>query len=241
MSEGFDHYVFIDIETVSQAEDFGHLDEYAAQLWDDKEGRKREELQSAEDYYASRAAIFSEFGKIICISAGYFRIEGGEPGFRVKSCYGHDEAEVIKEFFGLLEGFHHNFRGRLVLCGHNVKEFDVPYVCRRAIINHITLPVFLADMQSKKPWEIPLEDTMQMWKFGDFKNYTSLKLLAHVLGIPSPKDDIDGSQVGYVYWKEKDLERIKNYCQKDVFTTAQVFLRLKAQPLVRPERVVYLT
>lgn len=241
MATAYDNFVFLDIETVPQSPDLEQLDGYAAQLWEEKEGRKRDEMQSAADYYFSRAAIFSEFGKIICISAGYFRNNGGKTEFRVKSCYGDDEHTVLGEFFALLESFNQNFRGRMVLCGHNIKEFDIPYICRRALICGIPLPEFLDSLQAKKPWEVPLEDTMQMWKFGDFKNYTSLKLLAHVLGIPSPKDDIDGSQVGQVYWKENNLERIKNYCQKDVFTTAQVFLRLRSQPAMSADQVVYLT
>ena len=240
MSEGFNHYLFIDIETTPAAASFQELDEYTQHLWEEKEGRKRDESVSAEDYYFSRAGIPAEFGKIICISAGYFRMEAGENIFRVKSCYGHDEKKVLQEFFELLAGFHHKIP-RIILCGHNIKEFDVPYICRRALINHLLLPPIFAEMQSKKPWEVAMEDTMQMWKFGDVKNYTSLKLLAHVLGVPSPKDDIDGSQVAGVYWKENNLERIKLYCEKDVFTTAQIFLRLKGQPPVRPESVVYLS
>jgi len=240
MSEGFSHYMFLDIETVPHAPVLSDLDEYSQELWEEKEGKKREENTDADEYYFSRAGIYSEFGKIICISVGYFKNEGGEPVLRIKSCFGHDEKKVLTEFFELLDAFHRRM-DKLILCGHNIKEFDIPYICRRAIVNHLHLPVLLADLQGKKPWEVPLEDTMLLWKFGDVKNYTSLKLMSHILGIPSSKDDINGSQVAYVYWHEEGLDRIKDYCQKDVSATAQVFLRLKFQPPVRPENVLFLS
>ena len=106
------------------------------------------------------------------------------------------------------------------------------------IINSVSLPKSL-NLFGKKPWEVQHIDTMNLWRFGDFKNYTSLKLLAEVLGIPSPKDDIDGSQVAQVFYKEKNINRIVNYCEKDVLTIAQVVLRFRNEPLLDSEEIVW--
>lgn len=180
-----------------------------------------------------RAGIYAEFGKIICISAGYFTKENT---FRIKSFSGENEKKLLQEFAHAVQQFCSS-QGKL-LCAHNGKEFDFPFIARRLLINGIALPDVL-DIAGKKPWEVQHLDTMELWKFGDYKSYTTLALLAHVFDIPTPKDDIDGSQVGDVYWKERDLQRIVEYCQKDVLTIAQIILKFKGEEIFGPGQIEY--
>lgn len=220
----------LDIETVPAFGSFGELPDNMKHLWDLKSAYQRRNDESAEDFYP-RAGIWAEFGKIVCISVGMF---ANKQSFRVKSYYGDDEKELLSSFLSLLA----TQPKQLFLCGHNAKEFDFPYLCRRLLINGLNIPSQL-DLSGKKPWEISHLDTMELWKFGDYKNYTSLNLLAAVLGIPTPKDDIDGSMVGDVYWQQKDLNRIKNYCQKDVVTTARILQKFKELPMLTEEQITY--
>ncbi len=226
-----EHILFLDIETVPQQAKFEDLDETTQILWEQKSLYQRKEEYTPAEFY-DRAGIWAEFGRIICISVGYFKINEGVRNFRVTSFHG-DENTILKEFKSLL--ITHFNRPQHLLCAHNGKEFDFPYIARRMIINSIELP-FKLNLFGKKPWEIPHLDTMELWKFGDYKTFTSLKLMAHVLGIPSPKDDIDGSQVRDVYYKEKDIDRIITYCEKDTITVAQILLRLRNEdPLSEDE------
>ena len=227
--------LFLDIETVPQKQHFDQLSEEARELWALKTEYQRKEEYSPEEFY-ERAGIWAEFGKVICISAGFFQEAGKDPVFRVHS-YTGTEADLLKDFRELLERYFDD--PNHLLCAHNGKEFDFPYLARRMIIHGIPLPSKLS-LFGKKPWEIPHLDTMELWKFGDFKHYTSLKLMAHVLGIPSPKEDIDGSMVRDVYYEENDLERIVKYCERDVVTVAQVFLRLRNEGLLRHDQIVYM-
>ena len=222
-----EHILFLDIETVPEMESFDDLDDEKQALWDQKSKYQRKDEFSPEEFY-ERAGIWAEFGKIICISVGYFNFKGDIRTFRTTTFHG-EEALLLKEFKNLLNS-HFNSTKHL-LCGHNAKEFDFPYIARRMIINGIALPYKL-NLFGKKPWEIPHLDTMELWKFGDYKHFTSLKLLANIFGIPSPKNDIDGSQVRQVYYEEKDIDRIITYCEKDVVTTAQVFLKLRGDELL---------
>jgi hypothetical protein len=222
-----EHILFLDIETVPERENYNDLDDDKKELWEHKSQYQRKDDFTGEEFY-ERAGIWAEFGKIICISVGYFKFNGDTRTFRVTTFHG-DEAKLLKEFKNLLEGhFNHS---KYVLCGHNAKEFDFPYIARRMLINRIDLPYKL-NLFGKKPWEITHLDTMELWKFGDYKHYTSLKLMANVLGIPSPKGDIDGSMVRQVYYQDKDLDRIIKYCELDVITTTQVFLRLRNDDLL---------
>jgi len=226
-----DRILFLDIETVPMSESMEELPEPFRKLWEKKAENilRQEEMTAAEKF--ERAGIYSEFGKIVCVSVGYFN----QGRFRLKSFYGDDEKTLLKDFAGLLE------RGSFeALCAHNGKEFDFPYLARRMLILGLRIPAML-DVSGKKPWEVPFLDTMEMWKFGDYKHFTSLELLAAVFGIPTPKDDIDGSQVAEVYYKEKDLERIARYCEKDVLTTARVYQRYKGKPYVADEDVTSVT
>ncbi len=224
--------LFLDIETVPQSVDYQSLDETTQQLWEQKSQYQRRDEYTAEDFY-ERAGIWAEFGKIICISVGFFNIKTDLRNFRIKSFHG-TEIKILKEFKSLVNG--HFSKPKNLLCAHNGKEFDFPYIARRMLINGVSLPYKL-DLFGKKPWEVPHLDTMELWKFGDFKHYTSLKLLANVLGIPSPKEDMDGSMVRDVYYKENDIDRIIEYCELDVITLAQVFLRLRNDPLLTSNEI----
>lgn len=218
-------YVFIDIETVPGCRELSFAGEAMSVLWSEKHKYFHTQgTQSVEESYRERAGIYAEFGKIVCIGLGYFlkKPQDGKT-FALKAFYGEDERELLLNFKTALEAL--SKRGELILCGHNIREFDVPYLCRRMIVQNIELPGIL-QLGGKKPWEVHLADTMQLWKFGDYKHYTSLRLLAEILGLPSPKQDMDGSDVARVYYQEKDLERIAAYCRRDVFTTARVFQRM---------------
>ncbi|WP_420592692.1 3'-5' exonuclease [Robiginitalea biformata] len=225
--------LFLDIETVPEAASYDDLSEEARELWELKSRYRRKEEYTAAEYYEN-AGIWAEFGKIICISAGYFTGSGKQREFRIRSFTGEEEG-LLRDFGGLLEE-HFSSSGKM-LCAHNGKEFDFPYLARRMLIHGIPLPPSL-NLFGKKPWEIPHLDTMELWKFGDFKHYTSLRLMAHVLGIPSPKDDIDGSMVRDVYYEEQDLDRITQYCERDVVTVAQVFLRLRNEGLLTEDQII---
>lgn len=227
-----EHLLFLDIETAPEKRSFSELSEEKQLLWEQKSKYQRKDEFSAEAFY-DRAGIWAEFGKIICISVGYFTFKGDLRTFRVTTFHG-DEIQLLKEFKNLLNA--HFGQNRHLLCAHNGKEFDFPYIARRMLIHHIDLPYKL-DLFGKKPWEVPHLDTMELWKFGDYKHYTSLKLMAHVLGIPSPKEDMDGSMVRDVYYEENDVDRIITYCELDVITTAQVFLRLRNDVLLSEEEI----
>ncbi|MBN1337792.1 MAG: 3'-5' exonuclease [Bacteroidales bacterium] len=221
--------LFIDIETVPATETYQEMPERLKALWDKKAGRLSPEVKP-EDVY-EQAGIYAEFGKIICISAGFFKDEG----FRIKSFAGSDEPGLLSAFGQLLNTYY-NHRESL-LCGHNGKEFDFPYIARRMLINRIHLPEIL-NLAGKRPWEVAHLDTMELWKFGDYKHYTSLDLLAFSFGIPTPKDDMDGSMVAGVFYREKDIDRIVAYCQQDMITVAQVLLSYMGKPLIKEEQFI---
>ena len=227
--------LFLDIETVPNFPKYSDATESEKKLWNHKADTLSRGESTGEEMY-ERAGIYAEFGKIICISVGYLhQIEGGRYGFRTRSFFGDDEGTLLQEFADLLSN--HFNRKDQILCGHNAKEFDFPYIARRMVVNSIEIPRIL-DMSGLKPWQVPHLDTMELWKFGDRKSFTSLKLMAHVLGIPTPKDDIDGSDVARVYYQENDLGRIERYCQKDTLAVAQVLLRLMGKPLIDEADVV---
>lgn len=226
--------LFIDIETVSGVYAFSDLSESTQSLWSKKTRflQERDGL-SAEDLY-EKAAIYAEFGKVVCISTAFEYQSAGEAKLRVKSFADTDEKKVLLEFAEMLNS---HFSGNdKFLCGHNVKEFDAPYLARRMVIHGIELPLML-NTPGKKPWEVNHVDTMELWKFGDYKHYTSLNLLANIFGIPTPKDDISGADVGRVYWEEKDLDRIKTYCEKDTVTVAHLMHKFKNLPLISDENI----
>jgi len=228
--------LFLDIETVPCAANFEDLDATFQKLWEEKTVWQRKEEYTPAEYYKIKGGIMAEFAKIICISVGYLFTEKSENHFRIKSFYGDDEKKIIADFNTLLNTQFNKKQHQL--CAHNGKEFDFPFIARRTLISGIKLPKLL-DIAGKKPWEINHLDTMELWKFGDYKHYTSIKLLAALFKIPTPKDDIDGSQVAKVYWEEKDLERIKIYCQKDTLTVAQLLLKYKGEALISENNIEF--
>ncbi|MDX1278093.1 3'-5' exonuclease [Oceanihabitans sediminis] len=230
-----ENILFLDIETVPETQYFSDLDETKQALWEHKTQYQRKDEFTAEDFY-DRAGIWAEFGKIVCISVGYFKNQGDIRNFRVTSFYGEEE-KILKDFKNLIDTYFS--QSQHLLCAHNGKEFDFPYIARRMIIHHIELPYKL-NLFGKKPWEVPHLDTLELWKFGDYKNFTSLKLLTNVLGIPSPKDDIDGSEVYRVYYEEKEIDRIITYCEKDTIAVAQVFLRLRGDDILHDNEIIHI-
>ena len=224
-----EHVLFLDVETVPQTASYNELPERMKTLWEKKSTYFRKDGQTAEEVY-ERAGILAEFGKIICISAGYIHTGDNGRAFRVKSFYGDDEKLVLTQFCASLHSFYAK-RKNAQLCAHNGKEFDFPYIARRILANRLPLPAAL-DMAGRKPWEAPFLDTMELWKFGDYKHFCSLDLLTTILDIPTPKDDIDGSRVAEVYYEEKNMERIVQYCEKDAMAVAQLLLRYRGEPLL---------
>ena len=237
--------LFLDIETVSGQAKYDDLPENFKPLWSRKAAsllrRPQDELDdvAVRETYTERAGIFAEFGKIVCISVGILASSEDGMALRIKSFADRDEKVLLAEFSRMVEGYYSD-PSRSYFCGHNIKEFDIPYICRRLMINGFKLPDSL-DVRGKKPWEVAhLLDTLELWKFGDYKNYTSLKLLTALFGIPSPKDDIDGSEVGRVFWENDDLNRIAKYCEKDVVATVQLFLSYRREKHLTEEQLFFL-
>ena len=235
-----DKILFLDIETVPQTALLSEMSDDLQHLWEEKfEAQKRRmpdrypDGTDASESFSKEGGIYAEFGRVVCISVGMVYAKEGESHFRLKSYAGEDEKALLTDFAQLLNKTispEHN------LCGHNIKEFDIPYIARRMLINGIFLPDVL-NVSSKKPWEVKFLDTLEMWRFGDYKNYTSLKLLTAIFGIPTPKDDIDGSQVAGVFYGEKNINRIATYCEKDVLATAQLYHKLCGLPLIDEKNV----
>lgn len=226
--------LFLDIETVPQHPTYEHLPDHFKKLWDKKAAYLAKEKETSFDVYP-KAGIYAEFGKIICISVGYISSNESKKQLRIKSFYGDDEKLLLEQFSHLLHN-HYN-KSHHLLCAHNGKEFDFPYIARRMLVNGIKLPSIL-QIAGKKPWEVSHLDTLDLWKFGDYKNYTSLELMATIFGIPTPKNDIDGSQVYRVYWEEQNLTRIVEYCQKDVLTLARLLMRFKGEALIEDHQII---
>lgn len=234
--------IVIDIETASCFPAYENMSEEWQKLWDEKTERSRPEETTASQFYPQRAGVMAEFSKVVCISIGYF-IREQNLKLRIKSFYGDDEKKILSDFLATITKIE-SFNNKWCFAGHNIKEFDIPFLCRRLVINSMRIPPYL-DFQNMKPWETNIVDTFQYWRFGDYKHYTSLKLLAAAMGVPSPKDDIDGSMVGELYWngteeeRKISMKRIAVYCQKDVVTTANIILRFKNVPLVHPDDVEF--
>lgn len=230
--------LFIDIETVPIVKDYNEFTDDLKRLWEKKSSFFRKEDETAQDVF-QRAGIYSEFGKVICISSGFIIMKEGDRYFRVKSFYGDNEPVLLSEFSSMLSNLS---KGSFnYMCAHNGKEFDYPYLARRLLINGRKLPEFL-NIAGKKPWETKhLLDTLELWKFGEYKNFTSLDLLTTIFNIPTPKTDMDGSDVANVYWQEKNIKRIVDYCERDVLAVVQLFLKYKGLPLIKQENIESVT
>jgi len=226
--------LFLDIETVPQYPTFDQLPDNFKQLWEKKSQTFRMLSEDGPEQNYGRAGIYAEFGKVICISCGVF---SKDEVFRLTSFASHDESSILRDFASVLDNFCTS--PQRLLCAHNGKEFDFPFLSRRMVIHGIPLPEVL-NTPGKKPWEVNHLDTLELWKFGDYKSYTTLALLAAVFGIPTPKDDIDGSQVAEVYWKENDLDRIRKYCEKDVLTIAQIMRKFRGEDLIMEKEIEFI-
>ena len=231
-----EHLFVLDIETIPQVEHFDALSDHWKELWTDKISKTMPEMNEPAIIYEKKAGIMAEFGKIICISFGVFYYDRSKRlCLRVRSFADSSEEKILKQFIRAADRMFEKVRD-FQFAGHNIKEFDIPFICRRMMIHGIGLPEYL-QLNGKKPWETNLIDTMQLWKFGDYKNYTSLHLLASVLGVQSPKDLMDGSKVKQVFYEEKNLRKIAHYCRNDVIAVARVLLRLQQLPLLPDEQI----
>ncbi|MBX3102717.1 MAG: ribonuclease H-like domain-containing protein [Bacteroidetes bacterium] len=240
-------FLFLDVETAAGHASHAELPELMQKHWERRAARilrkdpgEPVSTTEAAETYAGHAGIFAEFGRIVCISCGYVRFEGETPRYHFKSFYGQDERALLSEFAELLR---HNVGPNQYpwqfLCGHNIKEFDVPYIARRCLIQGLLPLPDCLNIAGKKPWEVPHIDTMELWKFGDYKSFTALELLATLLQVPTPKSDIDGSQVSGIFWQQGDINRIAAYCERDVAATISVLLRMCGQPIAGPETITY--
>ncbi len=238
MTGDYRNILFLDIETVAATDHYDSLGDRMKTQWARKAGffRQREEHQTDEELFHERAGIYAEFGKVIVIAVGKFtESEKGKRGLKTKYFASHEESLLLQEFKTALEKMD---QPQLKLCAHNGKEFDFPYLSRRMLVHGIPLPQAL-DLSGKKPWDSSHLDTMEMWKFGDYKHYTSLDLLSAIFNIPTSKGDLDGSLVNSVYYRDKDLKKIAEYCVGDVVAVAQLFLKLQGQVLISPENIVH--
>ncbi|MFN4006998.1 MAG: ribonuclease H-like domain-containing protein [Chitinophagaceae bacterium] len=231
--------LFIDIETVPMAATFQQLSTTWQELWLEKISKTMPENSTVEEIFIQRAGVMAEFAKIVCISTGYLQQEQGQWKLRIKSFAGDDEKALLHAFITTSNKVQQQWAS-FQFCGHNIKEFDIPFLCRRMLVHGLPLPHYLY-LHNAKPWEVKAVDTLHWWRFGDYKNYTSLHLLASVLGIPTSKDDITGSEVQHVYYQEQNLQRIVTYCQKDVAVVANIMLRFQEQPLLTPENIHIVT
>lgn len=224
----FQKILVVDIETVPLTPIWEELAPTLQKHWIHKTNfiiPKDDESNDPASIFENRAGIYSEFGKIVCIGLGFVTTNKGEQEIRLKVLKNDDEKVLLLDFIKLVHHFEQSVKD-FMFCGHNIKEFDIPYLCRRIIINGLQLPACL-DLGGLKPWQVHHQDTLELWRFGDYKHYITLDLLATILQVPSSKSDMDGSQVGMVYWKEHGLDRIAKYCLDDVYTTTLVYLRLK--------------
>jgi predicted PolB exonuclease-like 3'-5' exonuclease len=238
MIEGLDHIkniIFLDIETISAHEDYTSLTDRQKALWDKKsQNIKSETAITAAEKYFEKAAIYAEFAKVFCIAVGLFIEKNDKLSFHTK-CYYGDELDVLNSFADMLSK---NQNSNKVLCAHNGYEFDYPFLCRRFLINGLQIPKTL-DVRGLKPWEVKHLDTMELWKFGDKKAYTSLEALATVFDVPSSKDGIDGARVNEFYYKKKDTKSIAKYCERDVYVLAQIYCRINGLHHIKADEVVY--
>ena len=241
VSTPLNQLLVIDIETACSHPSYADLPETWKTLWEEKVSRNLPEGINADEWYGARAGVMAEFARVVCVSMAIFTGSAEKPGLKLRSVSNADEKQLLTELVSVLENLKNAGRN-FCFAGHNIREFDIPFLCRRMIIHGITIPSCM-DFQNKKPWEVNMVDTFQYWRFGDFKNFTSLKLLAAALSLPSPKDDLDGSMVSPLFWErdpaiqQQNLERIVAYCEKDVLTTANIIMRFRNESPIELENV----
>lgn len=224
--------LIIDIETVPAEKTYDHLNQQWKALFTDKATKTVPFLENPAEIYQKRGGIWAEFGKIVCIGIGIFRwVDPVGWELDLFSFAGHEEVEILRNFAVFCEKQANNQPG-FGFAGHNIREFDLPFIGRRMLINGVPLPISL-QLQNKKPWELSHHfDTMAYWKFGDYKSYISLELLANVLGIDTPKQGISGADVQHLYYEQNNLPAIVAYCKKDVIATARIIQRYLNLPPV---------
>jgi len=221
--------IFLDIETVSLFPNLLLADDATKKEWARKIMKTNPTITPAllDDTYKEQAALHPEFSFITCISVGM--VKGGK--VYIKNIFGfdHDEERTLEIFCETMQKIIEKMeRLQPKLCAHFGKGFDYPFISKRMLVHGMTIPNIL-DSYGKKPWEITNLDTHEIWKMGGF-NSASLSAIAHAFGIPSPKDDIDGSQVGHVYWVDSKIDRIATYCAKDVFALINIFRCMQGSP-----------
>lgn len=216
------NFLFMDIET-ARIQDKLTTNTELFKSWEYKRRKEGETLvKDLKKSFEHKAALYAEFGKVVCISIGKIVDEK----LVVQSYYGDDEKEVLEKIKKVLTAFYKKFPD-LMLCGHSIIGFDIPFLMRRMIINGIQVPSFL-DLTTSKPWTLSddIVDIAQIWKTTGFYG-ASLVNMSHAMGLPSPKEDIDGSMVSDTYYREKDgLKRIVKYCEQDVFATVNIVQKL---------------
>lgn len=244
---------FVDTETIPGYKDFNDMPEELARMYERKFGHELanndpDKFDNFEDHYRARAALYPEFGKIVCLVIGVIFVDDKDKQekLKLKTLCGRHEDKLLAEAAPIIDKFDS-------LVGHNSKEFDFPYLCKRFYVHGIQLPQIL-NIAGKKPWEVSLIDTMELWRFGSFKGSTSLELFAHCLGLPSPKQDMTGADVAKVYYEMFDhmkdgelpfeaesaaIQKIGKYCQGDVVTLANCYRKLKYQSVIASENVIY--
>ena len=229
--------LFVDIETVTAQPAYDQLSPVMQHAWQRKaKALHRPDDMTIDDFYFARGGIYAEFGKIVVISVGFFHaLEDNTTELRIKCISGDNEKDLLKNFNDTVLKFDQK---KLQLCAHNGKEFDFPYLCRRMLANAVALPASL-DLSGMRSWQVPHIDTMQLWKFGDYKSYTPLELLAAVFGLESNDTDaIEGSDINRIYHRENNLGKINRFCQRNIGLLAQVYLRLKSLPTLDPKHII---
>lgn len=225
--EDLNNLLYFDVETAGKYESYEDLalqNPRLAKLWEKRAKYFRantlgmEEMGDSE-IYSQKSGLEPEFGRVVCVSFGVWDGEN----HRLTSFYGDNEQEILEKTAKI---FSNAVSKGMKICGHNIKMFDVPFLGKKMIFSGIDVPQNLL-LWDKKPWEVPILDTAEFFSFGSWSHkFLGLDLLACSLGIESPKEDIDGSQVHNTFWGEKNYERIMEYCEKDVLTVMDVLKKV---------------
>lgn len=225
--------LFLDIETVPLYAEYDELEGMEKYLWDRTARYINTEEETDSETYA-QAGVYAEFGRIVCICVGNIGIDNECEFLKLRCFYNDDERNLLLEFKSFLQ----KLNTATILCAHNGKAFDFPFICRRMLINGIELPEIFVNSENKSS-ELQHLDTLEFWKFGDYQHFTSLEHLAHLFKLESSKKDIDRGSVQKVYYSQNDPQKIVDYCFNDVVTIAQLLLRFNNQNTIRTENIYY--